>query len=220
MKWKLPLLLLLFAGQSVFCKIVAQVKNHNLTIVYDITIRKTKRSTGIEETYNGGTKAVFISDSKARIRLVSLMRMESIFFDYDSSTLKEVRVIKESGSKKYQYKLTAADWENYNSKYAGATCDTISDSIIIAGYTCKKAVLHLSSGEEIITYYTNSISIGNKFIDPAFTCIPGTVLQYEYVSNRGSVIFKASEVKKEPIAKDVFVIPTGGIAIRKYIPKK
>ncbi len=125
MKLKLPLLLLLFAGQCACCEIVAQVKNQHLTIVYDITISKTKKSSGIEETYNGGTKAVFISDNKARIRMVSLMRMESIFFDYDSSALREARVIKESGAKKYQYKLTAAEWENYNSKYVGATCDTL-----------------------------------------------------------------------------------------------
>jgi GLPGLI family protein len=220
MNVKITLLLFLLAGQCMLGKTVAQVKNRNLTIVYDITVNKTKKSSGIEETYNGGTRAVFISNKKIRVRLVSLMRIESIFFDYDTSTLKQATIIKESGKKKYLVKLTPEAWDEYNSKYKDATCDIKDDSVNIAGYPCRRAIVNLSSGEQIETFFTDSIPKGNPFIDPAFSCIPGTVLQYEYTSKRGTITFKASQVKKGPIAKDVFVMATAGVEKRKLTGKK
>jgi GLPGLI family protein len=198
---------------------VAQ-QHHHLTIVYDITVNKTKSSSGIEETYNGGTRSVFISGNKARIRLVSLMRIESIFLTYDTSTLHQAAVIKESGAKKYRFNLSADDWKHYNKKYDGVTCSFENDSILIAGFNCKKALISLSSGEEIIAYYTDSLPPANPLIEPAFTCIPGMVLQYEHTSKRGVVSFKASLVSSDMIEKNIFVIPSSGIQIRKYIAEE
>lgn len=209
MRTSLLLILLLAAGCC-----FAQQHSH-LTIVYDISISKTKKSTGLEETYNGGTKTVFIAQNKARIRMASLMRLESIFFTYDS-TLRQAAVVKESGAKKYRFNLNADEWSHFNKKYAGSTCSFANDSLMIAGYNCKKAVIGLLSGEEIIAYYTDSIKPVNTFIEPAFSCIPGTVLQYEHTSNRGVVVFKASQVSRDVIAKDIFTIPASGVQLRRY----
>ena len=209
MRISLLLIWLLIAGQG-----LAQ-QHSDLTIVYDISISKTKRSTGLEETYNGGTRTVFIAGNKARIRMVSLMRMESIFFEYDS-TLKQAAVIKESGAKKYRFNLSAPQWEGFNKKYEDADCSFENDSMLIAGYWCKKAVIHLTSGDKIVAYYTSSIKPANGFTEPSFTCVPGMVLQYEHTSRRGMVVFKASQVSREVIAKEIFVIPSAGIQLRKY----
>lgn len=206
--------LLLLIAFSIGSCCYGQQKSH-LTIVYDISISKTKRSTGLEETYNGGTKAVFITGNKARIRLVSLIRIESIFFDYDS-TLKQAAVIKESGAKKYRFNLSATQWKDFNKKYHGITCSFENDSLLAAGYWCKKAVISLTSGDEIVAYYTDSIKPVNNFIEPSFYCIPGTVLQYEHTSKRGVVTFKASLVSREVIAKEIFVLPSAGVQARKY----
>lgn len=187
----------------------------NLTIVYDISINKTKKSSGLEETYNGGTKAVFIKGNKARIRQVSLMRMQSIFFEYDS-TLKKATVIKESGAKKYRFNLTANEWNSFNKKYDSVTCSFENDSLQIAGYNCKKALIKLFTGEEIMVFYTDSIKPANNLIEPAFSCIPGIVLQYEYESKRGVITFKASQVSRDMIAKDIFTIPSAGYPLRKF----
>jgi GLPGLI family protein len=187
----------------------------NLSIVYDISISKTKRSSGLEETYNGGTKAVFITGNKARIRMVSLMRIESIFFNFDS-TLQQAVVIKESGASKYRFNLNAPQWQSFNKKYDGVTCSFENDSLVVAGYRCKKAVINLSSGENIIAYYTDSIKPVNNFIEPSFNCVPGIVLQYEYRTNRGVVEFKASQVSREVIEKNIFVIPSAGVRLRTY----
>jgi GLPGLI family protein len=214
---KLMLLIItLFAGLFANTAAYAQQHNHHLTIVYDINISKNKKAGGIEETYNGGTKAVFINSKKARIRLVSLMRMESIFFEYDTTSLKQATVVKESGQKKYRFNLSPDQWANYNKKYDAVTCRLENDSLQVIGYNCKKAVVSLTSGEEIVAYYTDSIKNINTVIEPAFNCIPGLVLQYEYTSNRGVVMFKASKVSSDIIAKDIFIIPSAGVQTRKY----
>jgi GLPGLI family protein len=218
MKQKLCLLAFALAGQLALTHLLAQ--HASLTVVYDISVKKTKHSTGIEETYNGGTKAVFITPKKARVRLVSMMRMESFFFEYDTSKLKQAVVVKESGQKKYRYNLSASNWKDFNKKYEGITCDMKDDSIEIAGYKCRKAIINLSSGETIDVFYTDSIKAVSSIIEPAFSCIPGLVLQYEVNSNRGKVIFKAAQVTKDPIAKDVFIIPRTGVQAKKYIPAK
>lgn len=213
MRTSLLLILLLGAG---YC--FAQ-QHSNLTIVYDISISKTKRSGGLEETYNGGTKAIFITGNKARVRMVSLMRTESIFFEYDTA-LRQAVVLKESGENKYRYNFTATQWNNFNKKYHGAVCSLENDSLQVAGYWCKKAVIRLSSGESIIAYYTKKIKPVSNFIEPSFSCIPGTVLQYEHTSKRGVLRFKASQVSKELVPRDIFVIPSAGVQLRKPADEK
>jgi len=209
MRTSLLLILSLIAGTC-----LAQQQS-DLTIVYEISISNTKRSTGLEETYNGGTKAVFIAGNKARIRMVSLMRIESIFFDYDS-ILKQAAVIKESGAAKYRFNLSAIQWQRFNKKYDGISCSFEKDSLLVAGYWCKKAVIRLNSGDNITAFYTDSIQPLHNFIEPSFSCIPGTVLQYEHASKRGVVIFKASLVSREIISKEIFIIPSAGVQLRKY----
>jgi len=225
MKIKLPFVLLLIAvaGQFIFNKAFAQQKSpgNNISIAYDIVVTKKKHTGGLEETYNGGTRAVFVSKNKARIRLVSLMRIQSIFFDHNNELLTKVTIIKESGKSKYLFRLSAAEWKLYNKKYDSLVCDTsFTDSLVVAGYTCKKAVITLEDGKEVTAFYTDSIRGINAFIEPLFRCVPGTVLQYEFSTKRGTVLFKASELSLQNITTETFRIPSKGAVVKKYYPGK
>jgi GLPGLI family protein len=195
--------------------------NNHLTIVYDIHITKAKHAAGIEETYNGGTRSVFISHTKARIRLVSLMRIQSMFFDHEKGALKKVTVLKESGKNKYLFRLSPAEWKLYNKKYDSVDCDSsFTETLVIAGYPCKKAVLSLDDKKKVTVFYTTSIAPVSIFADPLFRCIPGTVLQYEFSSKKGSVLFKASQVSMDYIEPKIFAIEQKAVAVRKYQPNK
>src|SRR5580698_117967 len=66
----------------------------DLTISYSITITSKKPGTGIAETYNGGIETLFAGAHVARMRLVSLMRIQSIFITIDKGLLKSVIIIK------------------------------------------------------------------------------------------------------------------------------
>jgi hypothetical protein len=210
-------LLFTLAGLCLFSKVNAQ---QNLTVVYDIIIQKNKQSTGIEETYNGGTKSVFTNGKKGRIRLVSLMRIQSIFFDYGTE-LKKATVIKESGKSKYLFKLTAAEWKLYNKKYDSLVCDTsFTDSADIKGYACRKAVIRLEDEKQVTVFYTDSIKMNNAVIEPLFRFIKGTVLQYDVKTRKGTISFKASEISTGNIDPKIFVLPSKGAVIKKYNANK
>lgn len=216
---KLLPLLFTVAALMPFTKTTAQ-HQQPLTVVYEITVKKNKNKAGIEETYNGGTKALFITGAKARIRLTTLMRIQSIFLEYDTA-IKKATVIKESGKNKYLFRLTSDQWKQYNKKYDSVSCDTsFTDSVNIKGYPCRKAVIKTGDEDGITVFYTDSIKINNALVEPAFRCINGAVLQYETTTRKGTLQFTATEVSNTEIDPKIFVIPSKNVVVKKYNPNK
>jgi hypothetical protein len=202
-----------------FAKTIAQ-QHTPITVVYEIAVKKNKNKAGIEETYNGGTRAVFANGTKARIRLVTLMRIQSIFLEYDTA-VKKATVIKESGKGKYLFRLAPAQWKEYNKKYDSVFCDTsYTDSANIKGYPCKKAVIKTGDEKELTVFYTDSIKMDNSIIEPLFRCINGTVLQYEISTSKGTMRFTAAEVSAGAIDPKIFTVPSKGVMVKKYSPNK
>jgi hypothetical protein len=217
----LLLLLCIAAACWPFAKTVAQ-QHSPITVVYEISVEKNKNKAGIEETYNGGTRVVFASGTKARVRLVTLMRIQSIFLEYDTA-VKKATVIKESGKDKYLFRLAPAQWKEYNKKYDSLICDTsYTDSANIKGYPCRKAVIKTGDEDEdeVTVFYTDSIKMDNSIIEPLFRCINGTVLQYEISTSKGTMRFTAAEVSTAAIDPKIFTIPSKGVAVKKYSPNK
>jgi GLPGLI family protein len=130
-------------------------------------------------------------------------------------------MVKESGPKKYLYNISPTQWKQINGKYTGISCKLLNDPMKVGGYNCHKAIISLVSGRQVTAYYTNSFTTSAKagLVEPLFSCIPGTVLQYEVASGSGIVVFKISEVNRHPIAPEVFAIPNKNIQVKKYSPK-
>ena len=187
-----------------------------LTIVYDISIKTNSHKAGIEETYNGGIKTLFIDNDEARIRLVSLMRVQSIFFSPSMKLNHTVSVVKESGKKRYKYYLTDKEWNEYNNKYAEDSCALTNDSSVILNYPCRKAIVTLKDGKSFSVYYTNQLKPIDPKIEPAFSCVPGLVLQYEYEYKKGVIDYTASKINQNPIDARIFKIPNRGYAVKSY----
>ncbi len=189
----------------------------NLTVLYDISIHSKKKNTGIEETYNGGIKTIMVKNDKARVRLVSLMRIQSHYFFKHDTALSKVLITKESGKKKYKYQLTATEWESYNEKYGNITCTLLEDTKLIAGYSCKKAIIALPGlDKEVTVYYTPELKALDKYIEPLFAKIPGMVLQYVTEKGDGTVSFTASKISFEPVAESLLSEPSAGYIQKKY----
>ena len=123
----------------------------DITIPYSITITSKKSGTGIAETYNGGIETLFAGALMARLRLVSLMRIQSVFLIIDKELLKSVTIIKESGNAKHRLDLTPTQWMQYNKKYAGSTCRFTQDTAMILNHVCKKAIISLKDGRQLMT---------------------------------------------------------------------
>jgi len=180
----------------------------DLTIPYSITITSKKSGAGIAETYNGGIETLFAGAHMARMRLVSLMRIQSIFIHIDNGLLKSVTIIKESGNIKHRSDLTSTQWMQYNKKYAGATCQFTQDTAIVLNHVCKKAIILLKDGRQLTAYYTSAIQRPVfSFLEPAFAQIPGLVLKYTYTYKKKIITYTATAISNSPISADILALP-------------
>jgi GLPGLI family protein len=180
----------------------------DLTVSYSITLRMKKDNAGVGEIYNGGIQTLFAGKHEARLRLASLMRIESVFAVFDNGGLKKVTLIKESGSDKHRVVLNPDQWNQYNSKYNGATCHLSEDTILILKHICKKAVVNLKDGRQITAwYYPDGPKPSFSYLLPAFSGIPGIVLKYEYAYKKKTLVYTATSISHEPISADVFTPP-------------
>ena len=192
-----------FAGQNT--PIGHNAPGDDLTISYNLTVTAKKGNTGIGETYNGGIETLFVGAGRARLRLASLMRIQSVFVFSDKGQLKKVTLLKESGADKKRTVMTADQWTKYNEKYAGLVCRITKDTATILHYTCKKALVTLRDGRELTIWYTTAInSPAFAWLEPAFVGVPGLVLRYEYVSRKKTLRYTATAITRKPIDPAVF----------------
>lgn len=181
----------------------------DLTVSWSIGISSGKGGNmGMAETYNGGVETLFAGDKRARIRLVSLMRIQSIFMSAPDDQTKRFTIVKESGKDKYTTSLTEEEWKAYNNKYEGAVCKLMEDTSEVLHFKCKKAVVTLKNGREITAWYTTAIQApAFSLLEPAFSGVPGLVLKYAYAYKRKTITYTATSISHAPIAGDVFKAP-------------
>ena len=175
-------------------------------ISYTLSIQSDKND-GVAESYNGAIKTLFFSDKLVRNRMVSLMRVQSIFYNA-RGTEPSITIVKESGDKKYKRVLTQAAWNKMNSKYKDVHYEFLEDSTEILNYKCHKVIVHVEKNKTITAYYTNQL--GHPLfakIEPAFVGIPGVVLQYEYQNKQALFVYTATEVSFNTVPSDIYKIP-------------
>ncbi|HEV2482945.1 MAG TPA: hypothetical protein VGS79_24940 [Puia sp.] len=179
--------------------------NSPLTISYTLTLITKRTNNGIGETYNGGIQTLFMQNGYDRLRLASLIRIQSMFMTPGTHS---VTLLTESAKPRQEVVLTPGQWSAYNDKYAGMTRALINDSIVILGHHCKKALITLRDGRRITAWYTPDIlQPAQASVEPAFTGIPGLVLRYEFICRRKTVRYTATELSRRPIDPSVFAIP-------------
>lgn len=177
----------------------------HLVLSYVLKIESRKES-GIAESYNGAIKTIFLNDKIARSRMVSLMRVQSIF--YSTGANEKITVVKESGEKSYKKNISPEQWRQMNKKYDGATYDYVEDSINILNYNCKKVIIHLKDGKKITAFYSSDLKNDLfKKVEPAFAPLPGVVLQYEYVNKDARFIYTASDISFALTSSEIYSIP-------------
>jgi hypothetical protein len=189
-------------------------------ISYTISVKGVK-SDGIAETYNGGLKTAFVKNDMVRLRLVSLMRTQSIFYDNKKATSKKVAtVVKESGKERASMVLNAKQWKVFNSKTDSSRCEIFKDDTIrILNFLCAKAIITTKDSSKLDVYFLPSAK--NKILnaaEPLFAKIPGLVMQYSYSKGDKTITYTATTLKSAPILASTFTIPSKGYLQVKYNP--
>jgi GLPGLI family protein len=188
----------------------------DLTVSYSIAVTSKKGGDmSVGETYNGGVETLFAGNKDARLRLVSLMRVQSIYLSTGDDQVRKFTIVKESGKDKYVTHLTEKEWKQYNKKYDEVACKLTEDTAHILRHVCKKAIITLKDGKVITAWYTAAIqSPVFSSLAPAFSGVPGLVLKYEYTLRKKTISYTATAISRNPISPDVFTVPAGGAATR------
>lgn len=209
-RYLLYFLLSLFFGGT---KLSAQENLHDsiprnqehILVSYLLDIKSDKKN-GHAESYNGAVKTIFLDKEKARSRMVSLMRVQSIF--YNAGAGETITVVKESGKEKYKKNFSSSAWQQLNNKYKDAVYTFENDSLQVLDYMCKKAIVQLKDGKKIIAYYAPMLH-HNSFakVEPAFAGIPGIVLKYEYKNKNASFVYTATDISFAITGPEIYRIP-------------
>ena len=159
-----------------------KTKQFQGTITYSITY------TG--ENLTPATKAqlptssvVTVKDCKTKTEIVTGPVTQAAVTDGVTKT--EIVLIDYMGTK-YALKLSAQEITDGLAKVPASTVNKTSDTKVISGYTCKKAILSTKEEDGSISidtiYYTEDIGCADLNFSTKFKDIPGAVLQYtEYM---------------------------------------
>lgn len=193
--------------------VVAQKTLSEGFMVYNISIQTGSKEPKMADMLDGATTTVYIKGSQSRTELLSGLGTEATIHDAISGT---GVILKNYSGQKLMITLSAEDWKKKNKKYEGITFENTSESAVIAGYNCKKAIAKLSDGTSFVVYYTPDLTVANKDYDYQFKTLPGLPLQYEWQS--GKMIFKytLSKINFDPIPAAKFEIPKSGYRVLSY----
>jgi GLPGLI family protein len=152
---------------------------------------------------------VSIKGSKSRTDL-QMSGMNTVeITDYTDKT--KVALLNMMGQK-YAIKQTTAEIEKEMGQAGTTTVELSSETKVIAGYTCKKAVITVNDDGAKSTfevYYSNEL--GTKmanFDNPLYKDIDGVLLEFLLKNRDVNMKFTATSIEKKSLPAKDFEIPT------------
>lgn len=182
------------------------------TIVYELSVDDQKANEQMMQAFNGATKIVYIKGTKTRSDVISPSYTQTTIFDTKTdSTI----ILRDLGNNKYISFLTRQQRRERNKKFEGIKFTITSDTKIILGYQCKKAVATLSDGTAFNVFYTPLLIPSVREYDYQFKDLPGLALQYDAESEDGTtrVHFTAVKISLTPVPAVRFDLPKAGYRI-------
>jgi len=182
-------------------------------LTYNITIQTGSKEPKMADMLDGATTTIYIKGSQSRSEMVSSLGSEITILD--ARTASGV-ILKAYSGQKLMITLEKPDWERKNKKYEGITFEITNETLDVAGYTCKKAIAHLTDGSSFVVYYSPDLIVANKEYEAQFKTLPGLAMQYEW--QYGKMVFKytMSKVSFESVPVSKFDIPKSGYREMKY----
>ncbi|NTW32230.1 MAG: hypothetical protein HGB12_06350 [Bacteroidetes bacterium] len=131
----------------------------------------------------------------------------------DGTTKTQIVLIDYMGTK-YALKLTAQEISDALAKVTMPKLNITQETKVIAGYTCKKAILTSTDDEGTVSndtiFFTEEIGCADVNFSTQFKEVPGSVLEYSEVDPQvnSKVIYTVKEIKKSKVSDNIFLIPS------------
>lgn len=200
--------ILLFTFTLFFCSIQGwSGKPFEGVITYKITYPDSK-FTESQLAMFPKLMTVTIKGDKAMTEINTGMGNQKEIIDYIEKT--KVGLIDMMGQK-FAIKQTSEEIEKENTSAAKASVELSSETKVIAGYPCKKALVTVEEKGVKSTYevfYTNEF--GTKavnFDNPLYKDIDGVLMEFSMKTQQFTMKFSVSNIEKKSISSKLFEIP-------------
>lgn len=191
----------------------AQKSVTDATMEFNISIETSSVEPKMADMLDGATTTVYIKGAQSRSEMVSGLGRETSIQDARSGT---GVILKDYSGQKLMITLSKEDWEKKNRKYQGISFETTQETLVIAGYSCKKAIAKLKDGSSFIVYYSPDLNMVNKDYEYQFKTLPGVAMQYEWQSGKMKFKYTLSKINFDPVPSSKFEIPKSGYRVLTY----
>lgn len=194
----------------------AQKRISELTLVYDASVHSGNAEPKVADAFDGATTTIYLKGPLSRSEMTSALFSSTTI--HDSRTGNAV-VLQEVSGQKLLIRLTKADWQERNRRYAGLAFEHTGRSREIAGYQCLEAVAKTSDGSFTV-YYTPDIIPENREYEYPFRTLKGLPLEYELQQGKLQIRYTVSKISLNPVPASRFDIPKSGYREMTYEESK
>jgi GLPGLI family protein len=185
----------------------AQKTYNEGTITYNIAVVTGSNQAQTADLWDGATQKLYFKNQQTRTELKSLLGTTITLHDSRNGS---AVVMNEYDQNKVLIRMTKANYEDGNKKYAGIKFELKNETKTILGYKCGLAIAILSDGSTFKVYYTTEFNFQNKDYGPQFNGLPGVPLEYESEMGKMKVTYMADKVSFEPVGAILFDVPKSG----------
>jgi len=203
----LLLLLSIFLSQTS----TAQRRLTEATLHY--TVESATADSSIQALLQGVSYTCYIKGVNSRMELASDMGKESTLLLGKTG---QVIILKELGTQHYLTRLASKQWQQMNQLYDDAQLKLLPDTLLISGYSCKKALFQFGDGTTREVWYTIQVVPIYREFQLFAKKIPGLLVQYEATIGKAPVLFKLKGVNYNPVQAALFDVPEKGFRILKW----
>jgi len=192
-----------YNGGELFKKILGGKNLSEGIIEYDITYPKLDPNSMMvagmpDKAYLRFKNNNMSNDMSGMMGLISITYISN-------QTSKSVQQTLTLINKKYVSDISPADLVNLNGSYIDKV-EQGKNSMKIAGYKCKEAIVTLKNGETVHAFYTNDIGITNPNWSNPYNKVDGVLLDFQMERYGVSMHLKAKQVLAQKIDDKVFQI--------------
>ena len=186
-------------------------------IIYDIFIQPKKAGAKVNSGLAGAKSTVYLKGSLSRTDMTSSLGTESTIYN---AKIGNAVILKEYSGQKLMITLTKENWLSSNKRFDGITYKETSETKVIEGYDCKRAVAKLNDGSTISVYYTTALTPINKEYNQAFKTLPGFPIEYEFETDKLIIRYQFSNIDFSPLTSSKFDFPKSGFRVMTYDENK